>query len=243
MTRIWMAAIAVAAAIASTAGTSLAEGSRQVGIAIFGGYGTYSMSDVNDAITNPGTLFPGTSVTADEINGGASFGGGLRFKRSDQVTLALDVSQLLAKTTGTAVFLGTPYDGELSLPATSVTLTVHYLFHAVSSSRLGIGLGAGYYACTGELKATSGGFSDSADAEGSGFGLHALGVGDIPLSKTVHVEMGAGYRYAKTTDITFDGGVLRNSDGSKSKVDWSGFTGRIGATFYLGDAPEAPKSE
>lgn len=173
-------------------------------------------------------------MSADEINGGASFGAGLRMWRSDQVMVSLDVSRLLAKTSGSAVFMGTPYDGELSVPATNIGLTLNYLFRSNTRFRCGLGAGAGYYACTGEASASGSGVTFSADMKGSGFGFHALGIGDIALSDAVHAEIGAGYRLAKTTDVQVDGGVLRNADGSKSQVDWSGFMGRLGVTFYLG---------
>jgi hypothetical protein len=244
MRRIFIAVTVAMVATLLVARTCCAENSRRIGVAIFGGYGTYSMSDVNDAITSSGTLVPGTSlVSADEISGGATFGGGLRFTRSDRVTLAIDVSRLLAKTTGTAVFLGTPYDIDLTVPATNVALTVQYLFGSTSSTRLGLGLGGGYYVCTGELDATNGGLSESADLHGSGFGLHGLFIGDLALSKTVHVEMGAGYRYARTSDIDVEGGVLHNPDGSNTTVDWSGFMGKIGTTLYFGTTPTASRSE
>lgn len=239
MKKAFLAVVAATVTFSVCTSASHAEGSRSVGIAVFGGYGTYSMADVNDAIQSPGALFPGTTIDADEISGGAMFGGGFRFRRSNEVTLALEVSRLLAKTTGTAVFLGNPYDGELSIPATNVSLTVQYLLPSSGAVRAGLGLGAGYYFCAGDLKATNGGFSVSSDVDGSGFGFHALGLGDARLSGGVHLEVGAGYRYARTTDIELDGGVLRNLDGSKTKIDWSGFVGRVGLIFYFKSSPAA----
>ena len=217
---------------------SYAEGSKRFGLALFGGYSTYSMSDIDDALAEPGTFFPGATVTADDIGAGAGFGAGLRMWRSDRVMVSIDVSRLLAKTDGSAVYLGTPFDGELNVPATNVGLTVNYLFPSNTRSRWGLGAGAGYYTCTGEASASGSGVTFSADVEGSGFGFHALGIGDIALSDAVNVEIGAGYRLAKTTDVQVDGGVLYNADGSKSQVDWSGFMSRLGVTFYLGGKKE-----
>jgi outer membrane protein with beta-barrel domain len=205
---------------------------RAFGVSVFGGYSTYSMGDLNDAIEEGG-FFPVTSVTADEIDSGAMFGVGIRFRQSDRVSLAFDVARLLASTSGSALFLGTPVDGELKVPSTSVTFTVQYLFPSSSRIRAGLGGGAGYYFCGGEASGTSSAGSRSADLDGSGFGFHGLVLGEWTLSRTVHAEIGAGYRYAKTADLEVEGSVLLNSDGSKSKVDWSGFTSKLGVTFYL----------
>lgn len=219
--------------------TSSAEASKQVGLAVFGGYGTYSMSDVNEAIDTPGFLFPGATVSAEEVNGGAAFGVGVRIWQSESVLLALDASRLLAKTSGSAVFLGNTYDGELSVPATSVTFTVNYLLPGSGSLRFGIGGGAGYYICTGEGKVTGPSGSFSSDLDGSGFGFHAQGIGDLALSGNLHAEIGLGYRYAKTTDVESEVGVLENADGSKAQVDWSGLTTRVGLTLIVGGNAEA----
>jgi len=45
----------------------------------------------------------------------------------------------------------------------------------------------------------------------------------------------AGYRYAKSTDVTAYGFRIRNADGSLAKVDWSGFMGRAGFVFWATD--------
>ena len=239
MNRILLLAICGATIAMDPVGAFSAEGSKRVGFAVFGGYQTYSMSDVKEAIETPGTLFPGATASADEIHGGASFGAGLRLRPSERISLALDVSHLLAKTSGSGVFLGTAYNGELNVPATNVNVTLIYLFPSVGRLQFGLGAGAGYYVCTGEASATASGLTFSTDVDGSGFGAHAEGISDIALVGPLHAEIGAGYRYAKTTDVEAEGTILRNADGSKSQVDWSGFMGRTGLTIYLGGGPRA----
>src|SRR6267142_1195396 len=209
----------------------------RVGLAVFGGYQTYSMSDLNDAIARPGTFFPGSTVSAGDIKRGGGYGLGLRLWPSERIQLAFDGSRLVAKTTGSAVFQGTPYDGELSAPATAITGTLTYLFPVSDRLGLGLGAGGGYYVSTGKATATGSGQNYSSDLNGSGLGFHSLGVADILLTRRLHAEIGAGYRRAKTTDVEVAGATLHNADGSKSQIDWSGFMSRAGLTIYFGHAP------
>ena len=217
----------VAIAQLAFANSSAASESRRFGIGAFVGYNTYSMNDVNQAITPPGTIIMTTS--ADKISGGASFGGGIRLQRSEHVVFALDASRLLAKSTGTAIYSGQPHQAELEVPATAVTFTVDYLVNTPSRVEFGIGAGTGYYICTGSASAS--GVHDFVDLSGSGFGFHGLGIAEIGISRSLKLDLGAGYRYAKTTDIEADS-ILRNEDGSEAKVDWSGFMSRAGLTIY-----------
>lgn len=53
------------------------------------------------------------------------------------------------------------------------------------------------------------------------------------LTRRIDFELDAGYRYAKTTDVTSDGQRIPNADGSLAKMDWSGFMSRAGLTFWV----------
>ncbi len=54
----------------------------------------------------------------------------------------------------------------------------------------------------------------------------------------LHLEIGAGYRYAKSTNAKENGVEVLNPDGSKSKIDWSGLMTRAGLTFYFGQGSQ-----
>jgi hypothetical protein len=56
-------------------------------------------------------------------------------------------------------------------------------------------------------------------------GFHLLGQSDITLSRTLKLELGAGYRSAKV-DWEMEGADMGGD------VDWSGFASRIGLAFY-----------
>jgi hypothetical protein len=225
--------------VAATAPGVAMGKAKSIEFAVYGGYQRYAMGDVNDAIDTPGTFFPGAAARGDRIHGGGGFGAGFRVWPSERVRVAVDVSRLLAKTTGTAVFLGTPYSAELDVPSTGVSATVAYFFPSLGRARLGLGAGAGYYNCTGRASATASGTTLSTTLDGSGFGAHGEGVGEIRLSSLIRVEVGAGYRFARTTDVEAEGMTLLNADGSKSRVDWSGVTARAGLAVSLSGGPAA----
>ncbi len=225
--------IVVAALALLWSSASAATRPKPVGISVFGSFHTYDMADVNAAIGTPGTILPGVSGAGDKIESGAGFGGGLRVWPSDRLLLAIDFARLLGKSTGTGTYLGFAYDGEVDVPATSLTATVGWFFLPFPRARLGLGAGAGYYVCTGEVSVGNALGTYSADVEGSGFGFHGLALADIALAGPLHVEAGAGYRYARTTDVTIEGLQMHNADGSDARVDWSGLTTRLGVTLYL----------
>jgi hypothetical protein len=213
---------------------ALASGHQKpFGLSAFGGYQSYALSDVNDAIRDPSVFLAGASGTGNEISGGAGFGLGFRVWPSARASVAVDVSRLLGKSTGKGTYFGTAYSGEVSVPATSVAVTVGYYFLSTARAQFGLGGGGGYYTSTGQVSATGSGGSYSADLESSGFGFHGLGLVDVSLSPRLHADVGAGYRYAKTTRVEVNGFLQRNADGSKSQMDWSGFMSRIGITVYL----------
>ena len=74
--------------------------------------------------------------------------------------------------------------------------------------------------------------------EGSGFGLHGMGHVFTRITRRADVEVAAGYRYAKSTDVTSGGTRIRNSDGSLAQIDWSGVTARAGLSFRVGGRVE-----
>jgi hypothetical protein len=103
--------------------------------------------------------------------------------------------------------------------------------------RFGLAAGGGYYLTTGEIATTGPGVNDRSNLEGSGFGAHGFGLVLARVTSKLDVELDAGYRYAKTTDVTRNGFRYRNADGSLAKIDWSGFTARAGLVFWVAGGP------
>src|SRR5262249_42961504 len=129
---------------------------------------------------------------------------------------------------------GSSVSGKFDVPANGVTLGATYLFPSSRKARFGLGAGIGYYSASGKFEAEGSGGTFSDDVKGHGVGFHAMGVVDSPLSNTLHLDLGVGYRYAKSSNLEVAGVEALNADGSKAKIDWSGLMSRVGMTFYFG---------
>ena len=113
-------------------------------------------------------------------------------------------------------------------------MSLGYVLMPDSRIRFGLASGGGYYLTTGAVKTKGPGVDDRTDFEGSGFGAHGMAIALARLTRKLNVEVDAGYRYAKTTDVTSGGNRIRNADGSLAKIDWSGFMGRFGISYRVG---------
>ncbi|TMQ55683.1 MAG: hypothetical protein E6K74_02520 [Candidatus Eisenbacteria bacterium] len=222
---------------------AFASGGMRVGIAGFGGYQTYSMSDVNDGIgqLNADAAAAGVTGTMDDISHGIGFGGGLHAWSKDNM-FSLEYNRLVASSSGdfTDPSSGATATAEFKVPANGVTLGATHFFHSSHKTRLGLGLGVGYYSADGTEKVEdpSSGTTTSVDVTGHALGFHGMGMVDSPLSPMLHLEIGAGYRYAKSTNAKAGGVEVLNADGSKAKIDWSGLMTRAGLTFYFGQSSQ-----
>ena len=232
-----------AAALAGTllllsvaAGAARAE--PRVGVALFGGYNTYSMNDVNEIIRdiNSDPDLAGSGIQLDEIKGSWGYGGGVRIRPGGQLLLALDFERLVPGSELEA--FGASVDIDAS--ANAFTGTLVYLLPVPSPVRLGLGAGAGYYNLSGSIGADSMGVGLKLDMEGSGVGFHGLAVADLGLSSVVHLEGMAGYRFARTTDLKVGGMKAYNESGEEARIEWSGFMSRAGLTFYFGVGSPKP---
>ena len=203
------------------------------GIAGFGGYNTYAMSDLNDEVIAPiNVLLAGSGYSMDEISGGLGFGGGIRYRTPGSLVIGVDFERL-----GGSSELSVPGGSfEISTPANAFVATVVYYFPSASRARFGLGGGLGYYSSAGEVTLFDSVTleEDTEDMEGSGVGFHGVGAMDLALSPTAHLEANVGYRFAKTTDLEIAGSKQTTSDGDDATLDWSGLMTRLGVAFYFG---------
>jgi len=211
------------------------ERTKHLTVSAFGGYQTYAMSDVNRAIKATLAAFPGSQADKREIKSGAGFGGALRLWPSDRIFASLEFERLLASNSGRGSYLGSNYTVDLDVPASSVTISAGYVPRPGSALRFGLCGGVGYYVTTGHIDTKGPGVNDTSPLEGSGFGAHGFGLLLKRITGRLDLEVDAGYRYAKSTDVTAYGFRIRNADGSLAKVDWSGFMGRAGFVFWATD--------
>lgn len=220
--------IALAGVLLVLFAPAAASADTRVGIALFGGYNTYSMNDVNEMIREINSTLSG-GAQLDEIKDSWGYGGGLRV-RPAPLLFAFDFERLVP---GSELeYFGATVDVDVS--ANAFTGTLFYLFPSESSVRLGLGAGAGYYGLSGAIGADSAGVGVELDLEGSGVGFHALAVLDFAFSSVVHLEGMAGYRFAETNDLKVAGETAYKPDGEKAKLEWSGFMSRAGLTLYFG---------
>lgn len=230
---IWCVGMAVLC-LAAIVSPSPVSAKAQFGIAGFGGYESYSMSDVNDELIDeinedPALMAGGYQM--DDISGGWGYGGGLRIITSEKIVIWIDYNRLAASSDLSVMGATLSVD----TPANSYLGTVAYLFPSTSRARVGLAGGFGYYSSAGAVTFDVSGSSATVDLEGNGFGFHGLAVLDATLSSTMHAEIGAGYRYAKTSDLTVDGVTAITSSGEDATLDWSGFMSRVGLAFYFGN--------
>ena len=214
---------------------SASDDTRHFTVSAFGSYQAYDMSDVNSAMQYALASYSGAQADKNEISGGPGFGGALRVWPSDRAFVSLEFQRLLASNSGSGQYFGSTYTVDLEVPAASIGLGAGYVLMPGSAFRFGLTGGAGYYLSTGDLVTRGPGVNDKSRLEGGGFGVHGSGLLLVKLAGKLDVEVDAGYRYAKTTDVTSNGYRIQNSDGSPAKIDWSGFTARAGLTFWVSD--------
>jgi hypothetical protein len=199
------------------------------GVAAFGGYGSYSMSDINDLIGAVNLVLVGTGYSMDDVSSGFGYGGGVRIVPSEKFLISLDYTRLAASSELSV--LGSNL--KLNVPGNGWTGTLTYYLSSTSKTKLGIAGGLGYY--TGSATTDTSGTSTGGKLSGHGVGFHGLGVLDATLSPTVHAEVAAGYRYAKTGGVEDETGAsIQNFSGDDFTLDWSGFMSRVGLAFYFG---------
>ena len=211
---------------------SAAPRTKAFSITGFGSYQTYDMKDVNQAMQGALASYSGARADKDEINSGAGFGTGIRIWPSEKVFVSLEFQRLSASNSGSGQFAGSTYTVDLAVPASSLAMSVGFMLTHGSLVRAGLAAGGGYYLTTGEL-VTRGPGGSTSNLEGSGFGVHGLGLVLVRVTRRLDFEVDAGYRHARTTDVTSNGSRYRNADGSLTKIDWSGFVSRAGLTFWV----------
>jgi hypothetical protein len=203
---------------------SPARSEARWGFAGFGGYSSYAMGDVNDVVDalNVALLEGGSPLRMDPIDGGPTYGLGVRLHTSDNVRFALDYERL----TGSSSVEDFSGSITFNVPADAITASVSYFIPSEGKARFGFGAGLGLYMSAGSMEVgVAGQGSESLDWEGSGVGFHLLGQSDITLSPALKLELGAGYRSAKV------GWEMEGAD-TGEELDWGGFASRIGLAFY-----------
>jgi len=217
--------------------TSAESGRKtRVFLALFGGPQHYAMTDINDAIERDNQTFAGSGFTAKKITGGTGFGTGIRVWPSNKLCLLFDYNRLPASASSSALVGTTPVVESVSAPANALMATVGY-FRSWKKVHYGVGGGAGYYICSGDVDARFGSTIIKYDLHGKGLGGHALAMADIAASRGLHFELALGYRSAKSGNLKSSGTTITFEDGSHIRADWSGLTTRFGFSIPFDHGP------
>lgn len=192
-----------------------------------GGFGTYSMSDVNLDIQD---FNASSGLQMDEISKGLAFGVnagvnlgslglGLAYER---VTASSEISDA----TGSL---------EYNFPANAVYGLVQYRLPSPGPLKIGFGGGLGMISSAGSMNiAIQGLGAASGDISGSGILAEARVFGDYHATPMIVLSPSVGYRYTKVPSCKIEGQQVYNADGSKLSIDYSGIILRAGIKFMIG---------
>lgn len=219
----WIAALLlVGVLIAPGAARAAGDSGVRVGVFVHGGYGSYAMADVNDAIAVVNDSLRASGLVMDEVKGGLNFGGGVRIKVNESVSLSAGYERLSG---ASLISAGSVKIAKFKAPANAITATVEYFLPMSGPVELGVGGGVGYYISAAGFESSA--LSISEDWKGNAIGIHGLLLGRILTTPNLQVDGAVGYRRAVAKDIKVAGIA------TKDDLDWSGLMTRLGVTVYL----------
>ncbi len=216
----------------------------RVDIAIHVGFQHYKMGDVNQLVAVRNEQIAGipeassAGLKLGDLTGGSALGAGIRVWPTDKIVVLADYQSLKGNSDDKVPINSTPGSPELkvqvSAPAQTIGLTVGYFFlQPLRWFRLGAGVGGAYYVCNGNSGIALTAVNSSVELHGTGLGGHAMALGEIRVSNALHFELAAGYRVAKTGNLTNYGNeILVN--GSPVKADYTGAFTRFGFSVPFG---------
>jgi len=213
----------VLAFVLMAASASPSRAAPRWGVAGFGGFQTYAMQDVTDAIDEAGGLFGSPDVVlVNNIENGLSSGAGVRALLSPKLGLALDYERLSGHSDLSQGGAGNIHFG---VSANVYSLTASYSPWRAGSSRVGLSAGIGLYDshASANEDVPYAAVDRDLSYSGSDLGFHVMAGDDIRLSPQLRLEMAAGYRWAKV-----DAGLPQGS----GQIDWSGFASRLGLAWF-----------
>lgn len=195
-----------------------------------GSWGTYTMSDVNDEVTAINALLAGTGLSMDEINNGFGFGGAAGIGIADRISLGFGYERLSASTDVGDASGSLEYD----FPANAFRLLGQYDFPTTSTFVGHVGFGVGFVTEAGSVTVSASGVgSQSGDVSGSGGLFEGLIGGELWAAPQFAITMDGGFRYAKVSEVKVEDVVVRNADGSKYTIDYTGVLVRLGVKVAL----------
>ncbi len=193
--------------------SSSSEARIRVELNAHAGTNTYAFPDIKDDIEHKKTM----GWTIDDLDGGMSFGGGLRFFLSDHFIYGLYFRSLAVDYKGE--FTGNN-SIERKLAANNVESLLLYNFYRTDMFRFYAGTGLDLYMNNVETTLVTSGVSVTTSSTANGYGfLPTLEVQFI-ISSRFNMTFDASYRYATSSDDYFN---------------WSGMALNAGLSYCLTD--------
>jgi len=190
------------------------------------GYGTYSMSDLNDQLRFINN-FGGLSI--DEINGGLNVDLTAGYQFVSGLGLGLGYGRL----NGSTSYSDPTGILEINVPANVFKALIEYHLESKSKADLYFRGEVGSISATGDALLTDGINRLTTDYEGSSLFLAGIfGVG-IPMSTSVGIHGQLGYRMANIDPVKDNGTLPFQNDGSPMTHDYSGFLIRVGVRVHF----------
>jgi len=197
------------------------------GLGIYGGWGTYSMSDINHDVQEVNRQLTGTGIRMSEIDNGFDFG----------LTGSADVGRRFSMGVGYDHLFGAVATDDRArslvykLPANALRALAEYRLPRWGQWEPRLGIGGGFVSAFGLVEKASGvkGELDGHGPLGEGY----AGVDWWP-SPELGLSVSAGYRRARVEKLKIYGQTLRNTDGSNTSLDYSGALLRLGIKLGIG---------
>jgi len=185
-----------------------------IGAEVFGAFNTHNMQDVNDALA----VDNGLGASFDELSNGMTGGLGMRIWPNATWMIEACWEPLFLESKSSTT------NSTWNMDANSLQVSAYRFFPSANpNARFGVGGGVGIYSVAGENVDPSQ-TPATLKIEGSGPGLHLMGVGEWTMSPSFNLTGGAGLRFA---NIEIDRST------NNSTADYSGFMARVGLAFYF----------
>jgi len=135
---------------------------------------------------------------------------------------------------------GTDVDVTADMKLDANVFMGHFYWTPVQSRkfRLGGAAGVGFIAAGGKVKVDQGNVSyGEGDTSGSDLAFELMGTLEYALAGNKGLQLTAGWRVAEISKVKFASSTAVKEDGSNLKLDYTGYTLKLGVIWRFGEGP------
>ncbi len=204
------------------------------------GYNTYAFPDLNETIDRKADA--GWEI--DNLDGGLSFGGGMRVFLSDHLVYGLYYRNLAVSSEGTPATAGNLVADKKDLSAHNLESLFLYNIYQSTMFRLNAGIGLDIYLNTIENTTEYLDSTKTSSNNVNGYGARPTIEAQFILSSRFNLTLDAGYRYATSSDDYFNwSGMSFNVGLSYCLTECNYPDGLAGASFWYGGGSKPIKEK